>query len=259
MPIALITGASRGLGEALAHGLAGQGWSLVVDARGSAALEQMADRLRAELPEDATITTVAGDVADPEHRRALALACRASGGLDLLVNNASALGPSPLPPAAAYPLDALLELYETNVVAPLGLVQATMNLLSASSDPRIVAVTSDAAVEAFEGWAGYGSSKAALEQLHAVLGRELPGVRVWTVDPGDLRTQMHQDAFPGEDISDRPEPATVVPSFLKLIASDRPSGRIKLAELDGPGDGDEPSGRPYADVPGAVGPGWAAS
>ena len=153
------------------------------------------------------------------------------GGLDLLVNNASVLGPSPQPHLADYPLDVLRRVYEVNTVAPLALVQEALPRLRRSTDGRIVNVTSDAAVEAYDGWGGYGSSKAALDQLSAVLAAEEAGVRVWAVDPGDLRTRMHQEAFPGEDISDRPEPETVVPALLALIESDRPSGRLRLAEV----------------------------
>jgi NAD(P)-dependent dehydrogenase (short-subunit alcohol dehydrogenase family) len=177
------------------------------------------------------VVGVPGDVADPDHRRRLLEAVERLGGLDLLVNNASVLGPSPQPHLADYPLDVLRRVYEVNAVAPLALVQAALPLLRRSSDGRIINVTSDAAVEPYDGWGGYGSSKAALDQLSAVLAAEEAGVRVWAVDPGDLRTRMHQEAFPGEDISDRPEPETVVPALLALIESDRPSGRLRLADV----------------------------
>jgi NAD(P)-dependent dehydrogenase (short-subunit alcohol dehydrogenase family) len=170
-------------------------------------------------------------VADPDHRRRLLEAVERLGRLDLLVNNASVLGPSPQPCLADYPLDVLRRVYEVNAVAPLALVQAALPLLRRSSHGRIVNVTSDAAVEPYDGWGGYGSSKAALDQLSAVLAAEEHGVRVWAVDPGDLRTRMHQEAFPGEDISDRPEPETVVPALLALIESDRPSGRLRLSDV----------------------------
>jgi NAD(P)-dependent dehydrogenase (short-subunit alcohol dehydrogenase family) len=177
------------------------------------------------LPGD--VVAIAGDVADPEHRKALVEA--AGGRIDLLVNNASALGPSPLPPLAKYPLDALEDVYRVNALAPLALVQLALPLMPAGG--RIVNVTSDAAVEAYEGWGGYGSSKAALEQLTRVLAVERPGLRVYAVDPGDMRTRMHQDAFPGEDISDRPPPEESVPGLLALIEGELPSGRYAAGEL----------------------------
>jgi NAD(P)-dependent dehydrogenase (short-subunit alcohol dehydrogenase family) len=203
-------------------GLVDRGWSVVTDARTAGDLPAVAGP---------GVVTVAGDVADADHRRRLLEAADRRGGLDLLVNNASVLGPSPQPHLAEYPLDVLRRVYEVNTVAPLALVQEALPRLRRSTDGRIVNVTSDAAVEAYDGWGGYGSSKAALEQLSAVLAAEEPGVRVWAVDPGDLRTRMHQEAFPGEDISDRPEPETVVPALLELIDSDRPSGRLRLAEV----------------------------
>jgi NAD(P)-dependent dehydrogenase (short-subunit alcohol dehydrogenase family) len=175
----------------------------------------------------AGVLPVAGDVADPEHR--LALVETAGPEIDLVVNNASILGPSPLPALAHYPLDELRRVYEINVLAPLGLIQLALPRLS--SGARILDVTSDAAVEAYEGWGGYGSAKAALEQLTAVLAAERPELRVYTVDPGDMRTQMHQDAFPGEDISDRPLPEESVPGLLELIEGDLPSGRYRAREL----------------------------
>jgi NAD(P)-dependent dehydrogenase (short-subunit alcohol dehydrogenase family) len=202
--------------------LVDRGWSVVTDARTADDLAGVAGP---------GVVTVAGDVADADHRRRLLEAAGRLGGLDLLVNNASVLGPSPQPRLADYPLDVLRRVYEVNTVAPLALVQAALPLLRRSPDGRIVNVTSDAAVEAYDGWGGYGSSKAALDRLSAVLGAEEAGLRVWAVDPGDLRTRMHQEAFPGEDISDRPEPETVVPALLALIESDRPSGRLRLAEV----------------------------
>ena len=222
MAVALVTGGSRGLGRALVAGLVDRGWSVVTDARTAGDLPAVAGP---------GVVTVAGDVGDAGHRRRLLEAADHLGGLDLLVNNASVLGPSPQPHLADYPLDVLRRVYEVNTVAPLALVQEALPRLRRSTDGRIVNVTSDAAVEAYDGWGGYGSSKAALEQLSAVLAAEEPGVRVWAVDPGDLRTRMHQEAFPGEDISDRPEPETVVPALLELIDSDRPSGRLRLAEV----------------------------
>jgi NAD(P)-dependent dehydrogenase (short-subunit alcohol dehydrogenase family) len=219
MPVGIVTGASRGLGLALGRALVAQGWQLVVDARGSDELERVWAGTGA--------VTVAGDIADSQHR--LALIDAAGDQIDLLVNNASVLGPSPLPPLAEYPVDELRRVYEINVAGPLALVQLALPRLTAGA--RIVNLTSDAAVEAYEGWGGYGSSKAALEQLTSILAAEHPELRVYAVDPGDMRTQMHQDAFPGEDISDRPLPEESVPGFLELIAGDLPSGRYKAREL----------------------------
>jgi NAD(P)-dependent dehydrogenase (short-subunit alcohol dehydrogenase family) len=221
---AIITGASRGLGLALAHGLAVQGWRLVIDGRDPDALAEAA----AGIPYD--VTALAGDVTDPAHRAALVAAADRLGGADLLVNNAGILGPSPQPALADYPLDALREVYEVNVVAPLALTQLALPSLRERKG-AVVNITSDAAVEGYTGWGGYGSAKAAVEQASRVLAAEEPALRVWWVDPGDLRTRMHQEAFPGEDISDRPEPGTVVPAFLRLLADRPPSGRIKLADL----------------------------
>ena len=223
MPTAIVTGASRGLGLALAGALADRGWRLVVDARDGAALERAAAALR----DRADVTALAGDVADPWHRHALVAA--AEGPLHLLVNNASSLGPSPLPPLARFPLHALEQVYRVNVLAPLALAQLALPRLADGA--RILNITSDAAVLAYEGWGGYGSSKAALEQLTAVLAAEHPELRIHAVDPGDMNTRMHQDAFPGEDISDRPAPATSVPGLLALIEGDLPSGRYAAREL----------------------------
>jgi len=227
-PVALITGASRGLGRALARSLAADGWHLVIDARGTAALEEAAAELRAAGA--ASVDAVPGDVADAGHRRRLVAAAERRGRLDALVNNASVLGPSPQPALAAYPLDVLRSVYEVNTVAPLALTQAALPLLERSGG-RVVDVTSDAAVEGYEGWGGYGSSKAALEQLNNVLAAEHPGLRVYRVDPGDLRTQLHAEAFPGEDISDRPEPEVAVPGLRRLLEGDLPSGRYRAQEL----------------------------
>ena len=222
MPVGIVTGASRGLGLALARALDERGWRLVVDARGAEALAQATAGLSA-------VTAIAGDVADPEHRRALVEA--AGDEVDLIANNASLLGPSPLPALAEYPLEELRRVYEANVIAPLALVQLALPRLTAAA--AILDITSDAAVEPYEGWGGYGSSKAALEQLTAILGAEHPGLRVYSVDPGDMRTQMQQDAFPGEDISDRPPPEDSVPGLLALIEGSLPSGRYRAGELAG--------------------------
>jgi NAD(P)-dependent dehydrogenase (short-subunit alcohol dehydrogenase family) len=223
MPLAIITGASRGLGLALARALAQRQWALVLDARGSADLERTARELGA-LTE---VVAVAGDVADPIHR--MELVHVAGQEIDVLVNNASVLGPSPQPALAKYPLEALESVYRVNVLAPLAFAQLVLPRLPEGG--RIINVTSDAAVEPYEGWGGYGSSKAALEQLSAILAAEQPSLRVYAVDPGDMRTQMHQEAFPGEDISDRPPPEESVPGLLALIEGDLPSGRYRAREL----------------------------
>ena len=220
MPVGIVTGASRGLGLALARALEERGWDLVVDARGADTLaEATADLDR--------VTAIAGDIADPDHRRALVDA--AGDRIDLVVNNASLLGPSPMPALAEYPLDALREVYEANVVAPLALLQAALPRLSEGA--AVLDITSDAGAEAYEGWGGYGSSKAALEHLTAIFAAEQPGLRVYWVDPGDMRTRMHQDAFPGEDISDRPPPEDSVPGLIALIDGDLPSGRYRANEV----------------------------
>jgi NAD(P)-dependent dehydrogenase (short-subunit alcohol dehydrogenase family) len=231
MPVAIVTGSSKGLGNALARGLAAQGWSLVLDARDRGALERAEGQVRALLTGGADVHAVAGDVTDPGHRRTLVATAEALGGLDLLVNNASTLGQSPLPRAADVSAETLRRILEVNTVAPLLLIQDALPLLRRSPDPRIVNVTSDASVEHYETWGGYGLSKAALDHLSATVAVEEPELRLWAVDPGDMRTDMHHDAFPGEDISDRPDPDTVVPVLLSLIDGHEPSGRIKAAEL----------------------------
>jgi NAD(P)-dependent dehydrogenase (short-subunit alcohol dehydrogenase family) len=217
MPTALITGASRGFGRALAGALAERGWRLVIDARGAGPLEEA----RAALAACTDVVALPGDVADDGHRAALVEAC--AGELDVLVNNAGILGPSPLPAVADVALPGLSEVLRVNVVAPLGLIQRALPLLADGG--RIVNVTSDAAVEAYAGWGAYGAAKAALEQLTRVLAVERPDVRVYAFDPGDMRTQMHQDAYPGEDISDRPPPEHSVPALVRLLEHDVPSGR----------------------------------
>jgi NAD(P)-dependent dehydrogenase (short-subunit alcohol dehydrogenase family) len=253
-PVAVITGASQGLGLALARGLAGRGWSLVIDARSADRL----DAARQELAEQTTVLALAGDVTDDAHRADLAEAASELGGASLLVNNASSLGASPMPALADFPAQALERTFAVNVVAPLALAQLVLPQLRQHGG-EVVNISSDAAVEPYEGWGGYGASKAALDHASAILGLEEPRVRVWAVDPGDLRTQMHQDAFPGEDISDLPLPETVVPAFLRLIDERRPSGRYQASDLlpdqvseqvaDQPAD--QPAGRlsqPVADM-----------
>jgi len=242
----MITGASRGLGRALAVGLAREGYDLIIDARDAAALDAAAGTVRAAAVAGAaaaaggpagggpvvgnTVTAVPGDVTDPAHRAALLAAAEAAGRLDLLVNNAGTLGASPLPALADYPPDQLRAAFEVNVIAPIALTQLMLPLLRAAGG-AVLNITSDAAVEAYAGWGGYGAAKAALEQASNVLAAEEVTLRVWWADPGDLRTDMHQLAFPGEDISDRPEPESVVPAFLRLITERLPSGRYRAAHL----------------------------
>ena len=218
MPVAVITGASRGLGAALAHELDRRGWDLVVDARDARALAATPGH------------QVPGDVTDPAHRAALVVAADALGGADLLVNNASTLGASPMPAVADLDEQILRQTLETNVVAPHALTRLLLPQLLATGG-AVLNLSSDAAVEAYAGWGSYGTSKAALDQLTRILAAEQPGLRVYAVDPGDMRTQMHQDAFPGEDISDRPDPSAVAPLLLTLLEERRPSGRYVAAAL----------------------------
>ncbi len=222
---ALITGASRGLGLALARGLSREGWALIIDARGAEDLEAA----RAELTDLTRVVAIPGDVRNEDHRRALADAARDVGGLDALVNNASILGPSPQPELLDYPLDVLEKVYRANTIAPLALIQSVRHTLKPGA--RILNITSDAAVEPYEGWGGYGSSKAALEQLSNILAAENPDLRVYWTDPGDMRTRMHQEAFPDEDISDRPLPEESVPGLIELLEGDLPSGRYEARSL----------------------------
>jgi NAD(P)-dependent dehydrogenase (short-subunit alcohol dehydrogenase family) len=222
--VALITGASAGLGRALTRTLVDQGCHAIISARGAERLDLVRDELGSD-----RVTAVAGDVSDPAHRERLAEVIRERGRLDLVVNNASRLGPSPMPGLAQFPLDELIRVYETNVVAPLGILQLTLPLLR-DAGGLAINVSSDAAVEPYEGWGGYGSSKAALDHITAILAAENPDVPIYAFDPGDMRTEMHQAAFPGEDISDRPDPETVVPALLRLIDRRPPSGRYVGAE-----------------------------
>jgi len=230
MPVALITGASLGLGRALATELARRGWSLVVDGRRG----QLLDDLVAGLAHG-SVTALAGDVADAAHRARLAEAVQRHGRLDLLVNNASSLGPSPLPHLRDYPLDQLAKVFEVDVLAPLALIQLLHPVLVASAG-TIVNISSDAGAEAYQGWGGYGSAKAALDQASAVLAVEEPALHVYAFDPGDMRTAMHQRAFPGEDISDRPDPESVVPPLLTLVEARLASGRYRASDLPAGGE-----------------------
>ncbi len=225
MPVAVITGASRGLGLAIAQELDRRGWSLVLDARREVDLDRAA----------ATLTggphrVIAGDVTDDWHRVALTEAALDLGGADVLVNNASTLGASPLPSFADLDPETYAAILAANVVAPMSLVRELLPQLR-SHQGRVVNISSDAAVEPYETWGGYGSSKAALDHASRILAAEEPALRVHSLDPGDMRTDMHQDAFPGEDISDRPPPATVVPAVLLLLLGDVAGGRHRAADL----------------------------
>jgi NAD(P)-dependent dehydrogenase (short-subunit alcohol dehydrogenase family) len=229
MRTALITGATRGLGYALARGLAKRGWNLIIDGRDKSRLRAVRD----ELAVITHVAAIAGDVTDEEHRRELAILARGHNGLDAVINNAGALGPSPLPAVFDLDAEAFIELLLTNVAAPVTLLQTVKHELKPHA--RIVNVTSDAAVNPYLGWGGYGATKAALEQISSVLAAELttthPDMRVYWVDPGDMRTDMHQAAFPGEDISDRPLPETRVPAFVRLLDESLPSGRYEASRL----------------------------
>jgi NAD(P)-dependent dehydrogenase (short-subunit alcohol dehydrogenase family) len=228
MPAALITGASRGFGRAIAEALVREGWDVVIDARDAGALDAAATALRAASP-SSKIVAIAGDVTDADHRSALADAVTKLGRLDLLLNNASSLGVSPLVPLTEFPIAVMPDVFRTNIGAPLLVLQAVLPQLRASAGV-IVNISSDAAVEAYEGWGLYGASKAALDQMTRVLAVENPDLRFYAFDPGDMRTQMHQDAYPGEDISDRPLPESVAPALLRLLAAKPASGRYTAAQ-----------------------------
>jgi NAD(P)-dependent dehydrogenase (short-subunit alcohol dehydrogenase family) len=227
MPVAIITGASKGLGRALAEGLAARGWDLVLDARGAGALREAAAQLGAH---GTRVEALAGDVTDAGHRSGLVAAAWRLGGVDLLVHNASALGAEPLVPLEELPLEGLRRALEVNVVAALGLVREALPLLRASGAGAVIAVSSDAAVEAYPTWGGYGASKAALDRLAAVLAVEEPALRVWAVDPGDMATDLYAAAVPDDD-GPRPEPAAVAPAFLRLLDERPASGRIVASAL----------------------------
>ncbi len=224
--VAVVTGGSRGLGRAFAVGLVRRGWHVVTDARDPVRLAKTV----AEIGIPHAVTAISGDVSDPHHRVQLAEVANAVGGVDMLVNNASVLGPSPQPGLADYPLNELEQVYTVNALAPLALFQLLLPQLARHAG-RVINVSSDAAVEPYPGWGGYGSTKAALDQLTAVLAVEHPQLRIYAFDPGDMATDLHQQAFPGEDISDRPPPDSVVPALLVLAEADLPSGRYRAAEL----------------------------
>jgi NAD(P)-dependent dehydrogenase (short-subunit alcohol dehydrogenase family) len=224
-PVAIVTGASRGFGRALTAALLDRGWTVVADARRAADLDATEKALNSP-----RLIAIPGDVTDPAHRAALVVAAIDAGPLQLLVNNASRLGPSPQPALADYLAADLRAVYNANVFAPLSLIQAALPALTANRGV-VVNLTSDAAVETYEGWGGYGSSKAALDHLSAILGAENPTVGVYAFDPGDMRTEMHQAAFPGEDISHRPEPESVVPALLRLLDTRPPAGRYRANDL----------------------------
>ncbi len=226
---ALVTGGSLGLGFELSRALVDAGWTVIVDGRDPDDLAAASARLAGSATGTGRVVAIPGDVSDPDHRARLVAEVAAVGGLDALVNNASVLGPSPQPLLVDYPLDVLRVVYEVDVVAPLALIQALGPHLAAGA--AVVNVTSDAAVEAYEGWGGYGSAKAALEQLSNVLAAEHPEWRVYRVDPGDMNTRLHQEAFPDEDISDRPDPSESVPGLLALITGDLPSGRYQARSV----------------------------
>jgi len=229
-PVAIITGGSRGLGAALTADLARGGWTVVIDGRDARALAATTDRIRDGLDGVGSVIAIPGDVSDAAHRTTLVHAARAAGSLELVFNNASVLGPSPLRRLGDHPLEALGHILDVNVIAPLGLIQLALDDLRRHHG-AVINVSSDAAVEGYEGWGGYGSSKAALDQVSRVLAAEEPELRVYAFDPGDMRTAMHQEAFPVEDISDRPEPETVVPAVRALLATSPPSGRYRAADL----------------------------
>jgi NAD(P)-dependent dehydrogenase (short-subunit alcohol dehydrogenase family) len=230
-PVAIVTGASRGFGRAVTSALLDRGWTVVGDARRRSDLESTARELNST-----QLITLPGDVTDTSHRAALVVAATDAGPLRLLVNNASRLGPSPQPTLADYPAADLRAVYDTNVFAPVALIKAALPPLSRNAG-MIVNLTSDAAVEPYPGWSGYGSSKAALDQLSAILAAEVPNVPVYAFDPGDMRTEMHQAAFPGEDISDRAEPESVVPALLRLLDTRPVAGRYRAADLTVAGAG----------------------
>ncbi|MFC9971765.1 SDR family NAD(P)-dependent oxidoreductase [Spirillospora sp. NPDC127200] len=235
---ALVTGASRGLGRALAAALARSGWHLIINARDAGALARAAAGIEAEAgapagtADTARVTAVPGDVTDPAHRADLARAVAGAGGLDLLVNNAGTLGTTPLPTLAEQPLADLAAAFDANVIAPLALVQMALPALR-ERDGAVLNITSDAAGEYYPTWGGYSATKAALDQLSGVLAAEEPRVRVWWADPGEMRTDMLRAA--GEDADAAPPPEQAADRLLRLVADRLPSGRYRVADLAGSG------------------------
>ncbi len=225
---AIVTGSSRGLGLAVTRSLVASGWHVVVDARDG-------DRLRAELADlpSGSVTVVPGDVADASHRAALADAAVTRGDVALLVNNASVLAGSPQPRLAALDAEAFARVLAVNTIAPADMVRRCVQQLTRSRG-AVINISSDAAVEPYDGWAAYGASKAALDLVSAVLAVEHPELGVYALDPGDMATDLHQQAFPDEDVSDRPSPRTVVPALLHLVTVRPPSGRYRATELLAP-------------------------
>ncbi|KJK49912.1 MULTISPECIES: SDR family NAD(P)-dependent oxidoreductase [unclassified Streptomyces] len=237
MSVAIVTGASRGLGRALAGELAARGWDLVLSARGAAALEEAAaavlERAEGVRAEGVRVAAVAGDVSSAGHRAELVAAARGLGGLDLLVNNAGVLGAEPLVPLAVQPAAGLREAFEVNVLGPLGLVQEGLPLLRASAAGAVLNVSSDAGVVPYATWGAYGATKAAVDLMSAVLAVEEPELRVWWADPGSMRTRMMAAAEPGEDLAGLPAPEEVAPLLLRLVALGLPSGRYTAEGLAG--------------------------
>lgn len=227
--VAVVTGASQGLGLALARSLAASGWSLVIDARRPEPLARAAEAIEAGAASGARVVALAGDVADPVHRADLAVAARDLGSLELVVNNASTLGASPLPTLVELGAETYLRTLEVNLVAPIALVASLADQLGDGA--TVINVSSDAAVEPYDHWGGYGSSKAALDHASMILAEEHPTWRVLAVDPGDLNTELHRDAFPGEDLSDLPGPEAAIPGFRTLIDGQLASGRYRAQEL----------------------------
>lgn len=226
MSVAIVTGASRGLGLALARALANEGWALVIDGRNRPALATVEEELGALTK----VRALPGDVAHERHRLDLIAAADELGGVDLLVNNAGILGPSPQPPLARYPVDVLRQVLEVNLLAPLRLAQLSLPQLERHAG-TVLNITSDAGAEPYAGWGGYGAAKAALDQISAVLAVEHPGLRIYALDPGDMRTTMHQAAFPSEDISDRPLPEASVPGIMRLLSQRPASGRYLAKDV----------------------------
>ncbi|MBC5805465.1 MAG: short-chain dehydrogenase [Candidatus Eremiobacter antarcticus] len=234
--VALITGASRGLGLEIAKAYAKRGARLMITARTSADLERAAAEIRTSSRGDGAareplIEALAGDVADSSHaRRLIDTTVRAFGRLDILINNASELGPSPMPSLEQLPIDDYHRILDVNAVAPLQLTQFALPHLKAAGEAFVINVSSDAGVQAYPGWGGYGSSKAALEHWSRILAAELDGsgVRILVVDPGDMNTEMHRQAEPGVDLAHLPGPERVARAFVRFVEDVRePFARLE--------------------------------